>query len=41
VSDLIAGDGFRLRRATVDDADFLVELSGHGDVEPFLAAVRA
>jgi RimJ/RimL family protein N-acetyltransferase len=30
-----------LRRARVDDADFLVELFTHDDVEPFLAAVRA
>ena len=35
------GDGFRLRRATADDADFLLELAGHEDVEPFLRAVRA
>ena len=30
-----------IRRATADDADFLVELVNHADVEPFLAAVRA
>jgi RimJ/RimL family protein N-acetyltransferase len=30
-----------IRRATPDDADFLVELVNHADVEPFLAAVRA
>jgi RimJ/RimL family protein N-acetyltransferase len=41
VTELIPGDGFRLRRATLDDVDFLVELAGHEDVEPFLAAVRA
>jgi RimJ/RimL family protein N-acetyltransferase len=41
VSDVIPGDGFRLRRATAEDVDFLVELAGHEDVEPFLAAVRA
>jgi RimJ/RimL family protein N-acetyltransferase len=41
VSEPIHGDGFRLRRATADDADFLLELSGHEDVEPFLRAVRA
>ena len=29
-----------IRRARVEDADFLVELVGHEDVEPFLAAVR-
>jgi RimJ/RimL family protein N-acetyltransferase len=41
VSEVISGDGFRLRRATVDDVPFIVELVGHEDVEPFLAAVRA
>ena len=30
-----------IRRAGTDDADFLVELIAHEDVEPFLAAVRA
>jgi RimJ/RimL family protein N-acetyltransferase len=40
VSEPIVGDGFRLRRATRDDADFLVELATHDDVDPFLAAVR-
>ncbi len=29
-----------IRRARVDDVDFLVELVTHEDVEPFLAAVR-
>jgi RimJ/RimL family protein N-acetyltransferase len=41
VSEVITGDGFRLRRATAEDVDFLVELAGHEDVQPFLAAVRA
>jgi RimJ/RimL family protein N-acetyltransferase len=31
----------RLRRATVDDLDFLVELANHEDVEPFMSARRA
>lgn len=30
-----------IRRATADDADFLVELVNHTEVEPYLAAVRA
>jgi RimJ/RimL family protein N-acetyltransferase len=30
-----------IRRARADDADFLVELFTHEEVEPFLAAVRA
>jgi len=41
VSDIVSGDGFRLRRATADDVDFLVELAGHDDVEPFLSVRRA
>jgi RimJ/RimL family protein N-acetyltransferase len=41
LSELLQGDGFRVRRATADDVDFLLELSGHEDVEPFLRAVRA
>jgi RimJ/RimL family protein N-acetyltransferase len=41
VSEVINGDGFRLRRATPDDVDFLAELAGHDDVEPFLSVRRA
>jgi RimJ/RimL family protein N-acetyltransferase len=41
VSEPLHGDGFRVRRATAEDADFLLELSGHEEVEPFLRAVRA
>jgi RimJ/RimL family protein N-acetyltransferase len=41
LSEPLHGDGFRLRRATAEDADFLLELSGHEEVEPFLRAVRA
>jgi RimJ/RimL family protein N-acetyltransferase len=41
MTETIAGEGFRLRRATADDADFYVELAGHEEVEPYLAAVRA
>jgi RimJ/RimL family protein N-acetyltransferase len=36
---VIEGDGFRLRRATEDDLDFLVALAGHDDVRPYMAAV--
>ena len=36
---MIDGEGFRLRRATEDDLDFLVELATHDDVEPFMAVV--
>ena len=35
------GSGVRLRRASEEDLDFLVELLSHEEVEPFLAAVRA
>jgi RimJ/RimL family protein N-acetyltransferase len=41
VSEIVPGDGFRLRRATPDDADFYAELASHEDVEPYLAVVRA
>lgn len=35
----LQGDGFRLRRATAGDVDFLAALSAHAEIEPFLAAV--
>ena len=41
VNDVVLGDGFRLRRADIDDVDFLAELAGHDDVEPFLSVRRA
>jgi RimJ/RimL family protein N-acetyltransferase len=41
VSDVVLGDGFRLRRGNIDDVDFLAELAGHDDVEPFLSVRRA
>ena len=41
MSDFIVGEGFRLRRATLDDAEFLAGLAGHDDVEPFLSVRRA
>ena len=37
---MIAGDGFRLRRATPDDIDFILALGTHDDVEPYLRAIR-
>jgi RimJ/RimL family protein N-acetyltransferase len=37
---ILQGDGFRLRRAEPADADFLVELTTHEDVEPYLAGSR-
>jgi RimJ/RimL family protein N-acetyltransferase len=40
VSEIVAGDGFRLRRAGAEDVDFFVELASHDDVQPFLAASR-
>jgi RimJ/RimL family protein N-acetyltransferase len=41
VTETIAGDGFRVRRAVPDDVDFFAELVSHDEVEPYLAAVRA
>jgi RimJ/RimL family protein N-acetyltransferase len=38
---VVQGDAVRLRRADVDDGDFLVELMTHEDVEPYLAGSRA
>jgi RimJ/RimL family protein N-acetyltransferase len=38
---LAAASDIRIRRAESRDVDFLVELAGHEDVEPFLAVVRA
>ena len=40
MSETLAGDGFRLRRATADDVDFVLELASHDDVDPYLRAVR-
>ena len=37
---IVQGDGLRLRRAEPADVDFLVELTTHEDVEPYLAASR-
>jgi len=36
----VDGDGLRLRRATEEDADFVVGLLNDDDTEPFLAASR-
>jgi RimJ/RimL family protein N-acetyltransferase len=41
VTDEPAREGFRLRRATPEDVDFMVSLATHEDVEPFMAAVSA
>jgi RimJ/RimL family protein N-acetyltransferase len=41
MSEPLAGDGFELRRATSADLDFIVELSAHEDVEPYMAAMSA
>jgi RimJ/RimL family protein N-acetyltransferase len=40
VTVTIQGEGFRLRRATAEDVDFVLELGSHDDVDPFLRAVR-
>jgi RimJ/RimL family protein N-acetyltransferase len=36
---VLDGEGFRLRRATSADVDFMVALAVHEEVEPFMAAV--
>ena len=41
MSEIVAGDGLRLRRATSGDVDFFAELASHDDVQPFLAASRS
>jgi RimJ/RimL family protein N-acetyltransferase len=38
LTETVEGDGLRLRRATADDVDFLLELETDEDVEPFLEA---
>jgi RimJ/RimL family protein N-acetyltransferase len=38
---VIVAGGLRLRRAAPEDADFLLELANHEEVEPFMAAIRA
>ncbi len=40
MTELIAGDCLRLRRAEPTDAAFLLELMEHDQVEPFVAVVR-
>jgi RimJ/RimL family protein N-acetyltransferase len=37
---VLEGEGLRLRRAEPDDVDFLVGLTRHEDVEPYLAGSR-
>ena len=37
---MIEGDGLRLRRAEAGDADFLLELATHEEVEPYLSVTR-
>jgi RimJ/RimL family protein N-acetyltransferase len=36
----VEGEGLRLRRADSDDVDFILELTTHEDVEPYLAGSR-
>ncbi len=38
---MIEGDGIRIRRATRDDVDFMLEVVTHEDVQPFLGARAA
>jgi RimJ/RimL family protein N-acetyltransferase len=41
VTEALEGEGFRLRRATEADVDFMASLASHEDVEPFMAALGA
>jgi RimJ/RimL family protein N-acetyltransferase len=41
LTDVLRGDGFALRRATLDDLEFMAQLASHEDVQPFMAAVSA
>ena len=41
MSEILPGDGFRLRRASPEDVEFYAELASHEEVEPYLAAIRA
>jgi RimJ/RimL family protein N-acetyltransferase len=41
VTAALEGEGFRLRRATEADVDFMASLASHEDVEPFMAALGA
>ena len=41
MSEVVQGDGVRLRRARPEDVDFLMEVASHEDVQPYLAASRA
>ena len=41
MSEIVAGEGLRLRRANAADVNFFVELAAHDEVQPFLAASRA
>ncbi len=39
LGDALEGEGFRLRRATAADVDFMAELAVNEEVEPYMAAV--
>jgi RimJ/RimL family protein N-acetyltransferase len=41
VTEALAGDGFRLRRATPKDAHFLAEIAVNEEISPFLAVLSA
>ena len=39
MTDVLEGEGFRIRRAGADDVAFWAALAGHDEVEPFMAAI--
>jgi len=41
VTDVLLDEGFALRRATLDDVEFMAALASHEEVQPFMAAVSS
>jgi RimJ/RimL family protein N-acetyltransferase len=41
VTEPLEGEGFRVRRASAEDVEFMADLAVHEDVEPYMAAVSA
>ena len=39
MTEPLLGEGFRVRRATAEDIEFMADLAGHDEIEPFMAAV--
>ncbi|MET0561000.1 MAG: GNAT family protein [Gaiellaceae bacterium] len=39
MTEPLLGEGFRVRRATAEDIEFMSDLAEHDEIEPFMAAV--